>query len=788
MIRCPIQFESIMTLSFSVSANEHGWLTMSGYVEASSGDSQISKDLEGKPLEIYSLEGKPAPIFIGQIRQAFIHQTNQYYIAEIWVSSFSAKLDVEKKCRSFQNVDMTYADVIQAVLQDTPDASATFSVGMREKIRRPILQYQETDWEFIKRLSSELEVCVFPDYKTISPQISIGLTGATTGIDLTDNEYICKVDKRFYTLGGQQAGLQKVDFLCHEVRDKRNINVGDTVLWTGANRHICKQTAELVDSELIFTYTLGLKGLVGNRPYQNKRIIGLSLPGTVKSTFNEQLTLLLDIDKGRNPGSYPFPWRPESGNIMYCMPKVGTRVSLFFQDSDGGSAIALSSPRENGETCAAMSDPSMRCFTSEHSKQLFLYPESMGVIAGTSDAPIQINMDQLNQLLIESSKLIQMTAKLNVRIVAPIVNIRGPQDIQVNRSAEVAAKCELLAVKGTACGNPPTGGGSTNVLMSYQFDLLGAQGVIWGTEFHTFPAFNDAPNEFDRGGWLCNILFGALVVAACVLTALAFPAVAPIFIGAAIGATVTTAAIAVADAYSGNVRDAFEAQTAILLGTLVGAAIAGTPYIPAGLQAIESAIADFAATTFMIPPLLPGLAGVSGGAAVLNGGLAISGQAIINAGLQIGAVATGVAVGNALSTEMIAMTSGNSPSNQPHKETDSDEPSAQDPVPDSDDIEISDKKMWQLGSHYWDHGREMGYGSKTEYDLAAKEFAKAMQSDPSSSICEGIWNGRGQLNGTVQRVIINGNKAVIIDKATGQIIDFYYLEDLRGLIHIVQIR
>ena len=52
MIRCPIQFESIMTLSFSVSANEHGWLTMSGYVEASSGDSQISKDLEGKPLEI----------------------------------------------------------------------------------------------------------------------------------------------------------------------------------------------------------------------------------------------------------------------------------------------------------------------------------------------------------------------------------------------------------------------------------------------------------------------------------------------------------------------------------------------------------------------------------------------------------------------------------------------------------------------------------------------------------------------------------------------------------------
>lgn len=108
------------------------------------------------------------------------------------------------------------------------------------------------------------------------------------------------------------------------------------------------------------------------------------------------------------------------------------------------------------------------------------------------------------------------------------------------------------------------------------------------------------------GGWIGNMLFGALVVVACVATAIAFPAVAPIFIGAAIGAAVATVAISVADNNSGNVRDGFEAAKTILTGAVVGAAVATIPYIPAGLQTIGGAIADFAASTFMVPPCCPG--------------------------------------------------------------------------------------------------------------------------------------------------------------------------------------
>ena len=643
LLQGPIQFKSISKLSFSIKGNEHGHLFVTGFLEEDSGSSAVYKDLEGQPFGIYSTMGGLSPIFIGVIKRLFVHQINRQYLAEAHVVTLSTKLDEKKKSRSFQNPDMTYAELIRTVLQDTPNAAAICSAGEDITIGRPIFQYKETDWEFIKRIASELNMKVFPARETPVPQITVGLEGRATDLDFSNSEYIQKVDRQFYRLGGEQAGLYKPDFLCYQVKETKNLSIGSSVLWEGAPIYICEVSGEFVDGELIFTYILGRKGLVAEKTYQNRKMIGLSLVGTVKNTSQERVVLALDIDDGKDTGGYPFPWRPESGNIMYCMPKVGTRASLFLQNGDGSSAIALTSPRENGESCAAMSDPSMRCFTTEHGKQLFLYPESMGVIAGAPDAPDQINLDQLNHLLMESAKAFQMTSQLNIRITAPIIKLQTPQNIEAVRSAGITAKMSLIVPKGTASGNPPTGGDSTTVTLENQFNLKGSAEVLWGTEFHTYPPFNDAPNEFDMGGWIFNMVWGAILTVACVATAIAFPVVAPFFIGAAIGAAVATVAISVADNYSGNVRNPFDAAKVILTGAVVGAAVAGIPYIPAGFQAIGKAIADFAASTFIIPPLLPGLAGVSGGAGIL-GGIAISGQAI----LEGGALITGVAAGNAL--------------------------------------------------------------------------------------------------------------------------------------------
>ena len=97
--------------------------------------------------------------------------------------------------------------------------------------------------------------------------------------------------------------------------------------------------------------------------------------GEVLSTERETVRLKLDIDEGWNPGGpYPYTWRPETGNMMYCMPQVGTRVSLYFPNYDEQAAIAVNCVRTNGSSCARMSDPSRRSFVTEHGKEMNLYP------------------------------------------------------------------------------------------------------------------------------------------------------------------------------------------------------------------------------------------------------------------------------------------------------------------------------------------------------------------------------------------------------------------------------
>ena len=105
-------------------------------------------------------------------------------------------LDLMPRSRSFQDTTMTYRQVVEDVLSDTPNASADFSEVANQTINKPIIQYQETDWDFIKRLASMLGVQLLPTYMSDLPHFSFGVTGQDAGIMEAD-EYTITFDTRF---------------------------------------------------------------------------------------------------------------------------------------------------------------------------------------------------------------------------------------------------------------------------------------------------------------------------------------------------------------------------------------------------------------------------------------------------------------------------------------------------------------------------------------------------------------------------------------------------------------
>ena len=64
--------------------------------------------------------------------------------------------------RSYQLVDKTYAEVADEAVKISGGKTICID-GNNKIIGKPFIQYQETAWEFCKRLASHLGTCIVAD-------------------------------------------------------------------------------------------------------------------------------------------------------------------------------------------------------------------------------------------------------------------------------------------------------------------------------------------------------------------------------------------------------------------------------------------------------------------------------------------------------------------------------------------------------------------------------------------------------------------------------------------------
>ena len=315
------------------------------------------------------------------------------------------------------------------------------------------------------------------------------------------------ISQRYYELGGPAAGNRRADFFYYDVPSSQMCDLGWYTVFRGQEFLICEKWARLERGELLFTYRLGKPGLGYGRKQYNDKISGMTILGEVLSTKRETVCLKLDIDEGWAPGGpYPYTWRPETGNMMYCMPQVGTRVSLYFPNYDEQTAIAVNCVRTNGSSCARMSDPSKRSFVTEHGKEMNLYPQEMSFLGGANGT---VKLEDETGITISTDKRIQIVAQQTVQVNGQKVEIYAPNG-------------ELTLEKGNAL----TGKIETSIIQSGQYDLLAVTKThMSGRNHKTFEAHDDALKEtaFNWGELALNVVAGiavaAVVATVCVLSA-----------------------------------------------------------------------------------------------------------------------------------------------------------------------------------------------------------------------------------------------------------------------------
>jgi len=600
---------TLLDVQICVLPNEHGKMIIRGYGDAAETISNIEQKFFGQAVELIHKENPDSPIFSGIITQYKLISEHDVNRLEITILTGSYLLDTDRKSRSFQDISMTYEDVVREVLLDT-NGAGIFSVGKDVPIGSPIIQYLETDWEFIKRLASHFNSPVIADVTVPKVNIWFGISKHGENATFENIHFKVGVSQNYYTEDGRSSGLTPTDFVYFKVRSTQDYNIGDNGEINGTTIKICEKHACFKRAMLEFDYTLGKPGLISKRKVFNEKAIGMSLKGKVTQTDAETVNVHLDIDDDDN-SDYSFKWTPTTGNLMYAMPIVGTQVSLLLPNEDERCAMATNSPRdeEASVACSGMDDFNLRAFTTEHDKRMLIFPDKMSFIAGSEEKPVLFRLDDLEKMLFHSYHDISIIAKGDIEFVAPTVIFAiRPQEKYINIMRTISATMfeSLIVAIGSASMLPFSQSGDdeeifesdnkgsetvipddfTVLILHSRFDVTGDHGIFQARIYGEHYRFDDAPREgeFSLARSIFRAVVVGIVVAAVAVAVIATGGLAvaglavlgsKIFVGAiggaVLGASLAAVGVLVHDVRSGNNSTWAQFVRAVAIGALVGA-------------------------------------------------------------------------------------------------------------------------------------------------------------------------------------------------------------------------
>lgn len=437
--------------------NEHAVLTFSGVIDDSiSEDQLIGYTTVGYQLEAYCSDDQKNPkkekLFQGIVTEVRVQNVDSLKYLHVTAYSNSFQMDVLKNSYSYQDISKSYQDLLADVVKRTNDAKVKFSSEFSKKTGGFLVQYCETDWQFLKRLSSHFNLGLVPDMTADKPRAWAGYAFGNKKKQLRVREYTTCKNIRAFQKDSQNSvkGVQEKSYVTYQVKSYDLLKVMDEVSFMGGSYYIKQAEYEMVGSTVVGTYVVTTKEHFKKKKISNKELSGISLNGNVTEIVRDKVKIQLNIDPKSN-AKYLFPYSTMSaspdGSGWYCMPKKGDMVRVYFPDTEDKNAYAISSvsaytPPANGAAGAGasggggasqdkMGDPNVRYLRTPHGMEITLKPD--GIVINAADGKGVITLDAEGNITINASKNLKVTAEENVNIIAQ-------KNISLNASEEISIK------------------------------------------------------------------------------------------------------------------------------------------------------------------------------------------------------------------------------------------------------------------------------------------------------------------------------------------------------------
>ncbi|MCM1233947.1 MAG: hypothetical protein NC489_27895 [Ruminococcus flavefaciens] len=447
IIKTAIPFQSLHKMEICHDVNAHAIVMINVIMEEEDHQEVLSRDWSDTTISVLKKGEEGLPLFSGRIEKIVCHKEGHLLTVQIWGIGETAQLDREKKKQSFQNIEMTYRQVIQEVIKHYQETESVWNIRDDKSIGDPLIQYNETDWEFLMRLCSHFHEMLIPDMQNGKWKVHFGIPAGQEQsgdeVEILGNGF----NDIYYHNGCYEMGMSKSQTFYMKVKSKKNWQMGDFLIYEGRKCQVYSRRILFENGALFFIYQLGMRGMYYSPKIYNNALSGVRLEGIIRKTEAESVYIQLDID-GEERADFPWKWTPETNNISYCMPETGTRAVLYLpaREEKAGRVI-LSTVHNTGNE--KYTDVQKREFTTKYHKKIGLYPDRL--FAEGTDGNVSVYMDDESGIRIKSHADISLLAKGNIILTGKNIKAFTPMELAcqtVESNIELCRDINLYAPGG----------------------------------------------------------------------------------------------------------------------------------------------------------------------------------------------------------------------------------------------------------------------------------------------------------------------------------------------------
>ncbi len=398
----PYEVQTLHHLMLTQTVNDHARLTIKGFIPAEKKDSCMRHASTSDRIELFQKNKgqRIRTLFKGQVTEMAVRMVRGVYQIELEAVSSTFTLDFKQKYRSFQHNKMTYQALLKKVLKDYSGADVIDTVSKATPLKQFILQYKETDWQFLQRMASHFRTVLIPAVDADKPKFWFGLPeGRMEKLSVANYEILKDRSKFLHSRHNDiDQPIEERDTVTYVIESKKTLKLGDRVQLQGKELVVAKSIAQMKQGILTYEYHLLFKKGIRQDRRSIPFLPGTAIEGKVLEVKKDQVRLHLSMDEAQKKEEatwFPLatPYTAEGHSGFYSPPEVGDHVHLAFPTHREEAAIVRHSVRKGGEANPKTADPKTSYWGTPKGKDMKLDPQSVTFTAKEGAVFLQLHQD-----------------------------------------------------------------------------------------------------------------------------------------------------------------------------------------------------------------------------------------------------------------------------------------------------------------------------------------------------------------------------------------------------------